>query len=190
MANKIVLHFIITLFCIFLLSNEASSGAVYGLDNSDKVLLSDIQVLNLRLGWLTSGRRSTPNIQLICVGGTAGCAAFIPKEVVQCYNRGSDGTSIQWECKTDMGNDYRFGSIQVVCEGYEYENDPYILRDSCGVRYTIDLTEEGLEKQQLRQAAGFYLKSSYHYVTKLELRIDDDGDDADDDEEDNDDIFD
>jgi len=33
-------------------------------------------------------------VQLKCVGGTAGCSAFVP-QIVQCYNRGSDGTDIQ-----------------------------------------------------------------------------------------------
>lgn len=33
-------------------------------------------------------------MQLKCTGGTAGCSAFIP-QVVQCYNRGTDGTEVQ-----------------------------------------------------------------------------------------------
>ena len=82
---------------------------------------------------MTIGRRSSPVPQLSCVGGTAGCHAFQPR-VVQCQNMGSDGSDIQWECKTDMDNKYRFGRIQVSCEGYEYPDDPYVLKGSCGVR--------------------------------------------------------
>jgi len=33
-------------------------------------------------------------MQLKCTGGTAGCSAFIP-QVVQCYNRGTDGVEVQ-----------------------------------------------------------------------------------------------
>lgn len=40
----------------------------------------------------------------------------------------------QWECKTDMDNAYRFGTVEVTCEGYGYPDDPYVLRGSCGVR--------------------------------------------------------
>lgn len=40
---------------------------------------------------------------------------------------------LQWECKTDMDNSYRFGKVEVTCEGYDYPDDPYILRGSCGV---------------------------------------------------------
>ena len=61
---------------------------------------------------------------------------FFFYQVVQCYNRGWDGDDIQWECKTDMDNAYRFGTISVTCEGYSYPDDPYILKGSCGVFYT------------------------------------------------------
>lgn len=47
---------------------------------------------------------------------------------------------LQWECKTDMDNAYRFGKIEVVCEGYDYPNDDYILKGSCGVRSDILLS--------------------------------------------------
>jgi len=88
---------------------------------------------------MTNGRRSSPVPQLKCVGGTAVCRAFIPK-VVQCYNRGSDGTDVQWECKTDMDNAYQFGQISVSCEGYSYAEDPYILKGSCGVIFNNSIT--------------------------------------------------
>ena len=40
---------------------------------------------------------------------------------------------IQWECKAELDSKYQFGRLQVSCEGYEYPDDPYILRGSCGV---------------------------------------------------------
>lgn len=33
-----------------------------------------------------------------------------------------------------MDSAYTFGEIEVVCEGYDYPDDPYILAGSCGVR--------------------------------------------------------
>jgi len=104
-----------------------------------KVKLKDVDVLTLYQGKMTNGRRSSPIPQLQCRGGSAGCSAFIP-DVVQCYNRGSDGLEIQWECKTEMPMEYKFGKIQVSCEGYDYPDDPYILAGSCGLEYTIDRT--------------------------------------------------
>merc|ERR1712227_648130 len=115
-------------FCLIALA----SGQMF-----KKVKLKDVDVLTLYQGKMTNGRRSSPVPQLSCRGGTAGCGAFVP-EMVQCYNRGSDGLDVQWECKTDMDNKYRFGKISVSCEGYDYPDDPYILAGSCGLDYTID----------------------------------------------------
>ncbi|XP_041945962.1 store-operated calcium entry-associated regulatory factor [Alosa sapidissima] len=110
--------------------------------NEGAVLLRDVQVLTLYKGRYTTARRSSPVPQLQCVGGSAGCASFIP-EVVQCQNKGWDGIDAQWECKADMDNTYRFGRIEVSCEGFNQPDDPYILSGSCGLEYTLELTEEG-----------------------------------------------
>ena len=42
-----------------------------------------------------------------------------------------------------MDNLYRFGEIEVVCEGYDYAEDPYITKGSCGLEYTLEYTKEG-----------------------------------------------
>ncbi|KAL6109944.1 saraf [Pungitius sinensis] len=106
------------------------------------VLLRDVQALTLYKDRYTTARRSSPVPQLQCVGGSAGCQAFVP-EVVQCQNKGWDGEDIQWECKTDMDNAYRFGRIEVSCEGYRNPADALILKGSCGLEYTLELTEHG-----------------------------------------------
>ncbi|XP_067106608.1 store-operated calcium entry-associated regulatory factor [Osmerus mordax] len=113
--------------------------------NEGSVLLRDVQALTLYKGSYTSARRSSPVPQLQCIGGSAGCFAFVP-EVVQCQNRGWDGVDVQWECKTDMDNAYRFGKVEVSCEGFSQPDDPYILRGSCGLEYTLELTGEGRRK--------------------------------------------
>ncbi|XP_030580441.1 store-operated calcium entry-associated regulatory factor [Archocentrus centrarchus] len=111
------------------------------------VLLRDIQALTLYKNRYTTARRSSPIPQLKCVGGSAGCQAFVP-EVVQCVNKGWDGVDVQWECKTDMDNTYRFGHIAVSCEGYSHPADAYILKGSCGLEYTLEMTEEGHRRAQ------------------------------------------
>ncbi|KAG0729562.1 Store-operated calcium entry-associated regulatory factor [Chionoecetes opilio] len=120
----------------------------------DSVYLKTLEVLTLYSGKMTKGRRSSPVSQLECVsGGTAPCDAFRPR-VVQCYNRGWDGEGVQWECKTDMDNAYRFGSIEVSCEGYEHRDDPYVLSGSCGLQYTIDYSKEGHNNQHKHNYYG------------------------------------
>lgn len=114
--------------------------------NDGAVLLRDVQVLTLYRGRYTTARRSSPVPQLKCLGGTAGCSAFL-LDVVQCQNKGWDGVDVQWECKADMDNWYRFGRIEVSCEGYNSPDDPYILKGSCGLEYTLELTSEGRQNQ-------------------------------------------
>ncbi|KAK9540276.1 hypothetical protein VZT92_002738 [Zoarces viviparus] len=111
------------------------------------VLLRDVQALTLYKDRHTTARRSSPVPQLQCVGGSAGCQAFTPA-VVQCRNKGWDGVDVQWECKTDMDNAYRFGRIEVSCEGYSHPTDALILKGSCGLEYTLELTEEGRRTSQ------------------------------------------
>ncbi|KAJ8269366.1 hypothetical protein COCON_G00119730 [Conger conger] len=74
-------------------------------------------------------------------------SSFVP-DVVQCQNKGWDGVDVQWECKTDMDNAYRFGRIEVSCEGFNHPDDPYILKGSCGLEYALELTEEGRQRRR------------------------------------------
>jgi hypothetical protein len=101
-------------------------------NNNDRVLLEKVTAITLEDGKQTNARRTSPIPQLDCVGGSAGCYGYRPK-IVQCRNAGFDGYEVQWECKAEMDSKYRFGRIEVSCEGYDYPDDPYVLRGSCGV---------------------------------------------------------
>ncbi len=57
------------------------------------VLLDDVKTLTLYKGQRTEARRVSSIPQIKCVGGSAKCA-YEP-DVVQCYNRGSNGVDIQ-----------------------------------------------------------------------------------------------
>ncbi|XP_066575949.1 store-operated calcium entry-associated regulatory factor isoform X2 [Amia ocellicauda] len=147
----------IAIFVPFLFILQAES-----LNNGDSVLLQQIQVITLYKGRYTSSRRASPVLQLQCLGGSAGCGAFLP-DVVQCYNKGWDGVDVQWECKTDMDNSYRFGKIEVSCEGFNYPEDPYVLKGSCGLEYSLELTEQGRQKGRASTGgfgSGFFQGSS------------------------------
>ncbi|OTF79830.1 DUF1183 domain containing protein, partial [Euroglyphus maynei] len=104
--------------------------------DNDRIKLKDIQTLTLYSDRWTKSRRTSPIQQLTCVGG--GQCNRINIQSAQCYNRGSDGQSIQWECKADMPSRYKFGQLEMSCEGYDSADDEYILAGSCGLRYTID----------------------------------------------------
>jgi len=147
-------------FVLFLfLSLATQTLGSWNFGSSDKTLLRDVQVLTLYSDRMTAGRRSSAVPQLKCVGGSAS-SEFQP-QVVQCYNRGWDGKDVQWECKTDMDNAYRFGRVEVTCEGYDNTDDPYVLQGSCGLEYTLDYTMEGLNKQKQHHHHDYYGKQQY-----------------------------
>ncbi|CAM9144764.1 unnamed protein product [Ascophyllum nodosum] len=52
---------------------------------------------------------------------------------------GSDGRDAAWKCEASMPEGYSFSSIEVGCEGYDYPEDPYILKDSCQLVYSLSV---------------------------------------------------
>lgn len=113
---------------------------------SDSVLLSKISSLTLRSGQKTSARRSSPIPQLQCSGGNA--RGLYDVDVMRCTNAGSDydDDNVQWTCKASLPPEFKLGSTDVSCEGYDSPEDPYVLKGSCGVSYRLVLTEEGERK--------------------------------------------
>lgn len=67
---------------------------------------------------------------------------------MRCTNSGSgyDVNDVEWTCKAQLPPEFKLGSTEVVCEGYDSPDDPYILKGSCGVEYRLILTEAGEEK--------------------------------------------
>eukprot|EP00639_Heterosigma_akashiwo_P024333 CAMPEP_0206401894 /NCGR_PEP_ID=MMETSP0294-20121207/26581_1 /ASSEMBLY_ACC=CAM_ASM_000327 /TAXON_ID=39354 /ORGANISM="Heterosigma akashiwo, Strain CCMP2393" /LENGTH=265 /DNA_ID=CAMNT_0053858761 /DNA_START=144 /DNA_END=941 /DNA_ORIENTATION=+ len=98
-----------------------------------KVKIADVEVITLQKGRMTTGRRNSPVPQLECMGG---CGDWTP-DVVQCRNVGTDGVDANWKCDAEMPQGYRFGQIQVGCEGYDHPEDPYILPGSCQLMYEL-----------------------------------------------------
>ncbi len=67
---------------------------------------------------------------------------------MRCKNQGSDYDSedIQWTCTASLPSEFKLGSTDVICEGYESSDDPYVFKGSCGVEYRLMLTDIGEEK--------------------------------------------
>lgn len=156
------LHHRITNFIIALLSITVLLSSSLIVNNSyqqqqslgqDAIHLSQIQVLTFRKGQLTNYRRNSPVQQLSCKSSLDG---YTP-DVVQCKNQGFDSQSYQWKCEADMDEKYRFGDyVNVICEGYRYPGDQYVLEGSCGLEYALELTEKG--------------KQQYHHNTNYQHR--------------------
>lgn len=115
----------------------------------NSVLFQQIKTLTLYKDRLTTGQRTAPIRQIKCVGGDA-CNYFTP-EVISCTNLGNnDMGNVQWKCQAQMEKSYRFGRTKVSCEGYSFKGDQNVLQGSCGVEYTLHLTERG-KKKHLRR---------------------------------------
>ncbi|KAH4000347.1 hypothetical protein HBH70_029970 [Parastagonospora nodorum] len=131
-----------TFLCPVLL---AASGAD-ALRSGSKVKLSNVQSLTLRKDLETSHRRVSSIPQLKCIGGSG--RGHYEIDVMRCKNAGADydENNIQWTCTASLPEEFKLGSTDVICEGYDYPEDPYILKGSCGVEYRLVLTEKGHEK--------------------------------------------
>lgn len=133
--------------------------------SQDRVKLRDVQVLTLKAFEKTTGRRTRAIPQLLCVGGSGRCRD-LPR-TVQCYNRGWDGRSVQWECKAELKSNLQFGHIEVICEGYDYPEDDYVLAGSCGLEYTLDYIDPTLvdHRPKWEPPKSYYAQSSEGWLT-------------------------
>lgn len=67
---------------------------------------------------------------------------------MRCENMGSsygDG-DVEWSCSASLPEELRLGSTDVICEGYESADDPFVLKGSCGVEYRVVLTDKGEQR--------------------------------------------
>ncbi|OCL14768.1 hypothetical protein AOQ84DRAFT_384483 [Glonium stellatum] len=140
------MHYLSFLYPL-LLASSAFVGTVGGVRKpANSVLLSNVQSLTLRKDVKTSHRRVPAIPQLKCIGGNA--KSLYEVDVMRCKNAGSDydDDNIQWTCTASLPEEFKLGSTDVICEGYDSPNDPYILKGSCGVEYRLVLTDKGEEK--------------------------------------------
>ena len=131
--------------------------------SKDAALLSTVRSLTLRGDAKTSHRRVSAIPQLTCVGGNA--KGLYDVDVMRCKNSGSeyDAEDIQWTCQASLPPEFKLGSTDVICEGYDKPDDPYILKGSCGVEYRLVLTEAGEEKY----GSGYWRKKTASYQDPL-----------------------
>jgi len=120
---------LIILFFIFIFFSYG-----YG---QDRILLRDIDILLLHKNEWTIGRRNESIPQLNCIGGEAILESHKIDSIV-CKNIGFDDTNIIWNCTINPITNIKLGSIDILYEGYDYPSDPFILKSSCAIKYTLD----------------------------------------------------
>jgi hypothetical protein len=102
----------------------------------ERVLLRDIQVLTLRAGAFTTGRRNSPIPQVQCQNCGDDAARRVV-DTIQCKNAGFDGRDVNWKCETEIDKHWKLGRSEVSCEGFDYPDDPFVLVGSCAVEYHL-----------------------------------------------------
>ncbi|TPX33218.1 hypothetical protein SmJEL517_g03826 [Synchytrium microbalum] len=162
--------FSLTSLLLALILQSHTTSAIWNSNSAQhkKILLRDITTLTFKDGALTTGRRSRAIPQLTCIGGDACGKVLIP--AIQCRNTGWDG-DVQWQCQSELSDEFKFGTTEVTCEGFDYTDDPYVLRGSCGVEYTLYYTEKGrkLHKQQSSWFSSSSPSSSYDHTATSRL---------------------
>lgn len=127
------------------------------------ILLSEVQSLTLRgNGAMTSHRRVPAMPQLKCISNKEVCKLYEP-DVMRCTNQGSSygDEDIQWSCTATLPEELKFGSTDVICEGYSSADDPYVLKGSCGVEYRLVLTNKGHQRYpDISDGSGWFNNGS------------------------------
>ena len=119
-------NMMITMFFIVM-----SAGVSDASGEHEKVPIREVSSLLLHRDKMTTGRRSPPVPQLNCLSN-----CHTAPDTIYCSNAGHNGVDVIWECKSDpVGAIIR--DLNVQCEGYEYPDDPYILKGSCGIQFRM-----------------------------------------------------
>lgn len=124
--NKFMKMIIITTAFLLTSVNSVSD------DNTDKVLLKNVETLTFSNDLVTTGRRSSPVSQMTCTSGPC----HLRPSTVACKNIGISDKDPSWDCKAELSGS-KLSYVEVSCEGYDYPDDPYILVGSCGLIYKL-----------------------------------------------------
>lgn len=102
------------------------------------VLLSDVHELHFSSNHYTTNHRTAPVLQLKCVGGS-GWRYVNQIKYGYCFNLnyGTNYMDPKWKCTITAPDNTYVESTTVVCEGYNYANDPYITEGSCSLEYQL-----------------------------------------------------
>ncbi|KAL9054769.1 MAG: hypothetical protein Q9162_003967 [Coniocarpon cinnabarinum] len=136
----------ISMLLFLLLSSIGIASARRYTKDKDAVRLADINALTFHKDRQTTHRRVASLPQLTCTGGS-GCK-YYEADSVRCVNSGSsyDASSIEWTCKASLPPEFKLGSTEVVCEGFDNADDEFVLKGSCALEYRLLLTDLGAEK--------------------------------------------
>jgi len=129
----------LALIIVGALSTQTTTAADECKLGREAILLHDIKELEFTAGKFTASRRVAAIPQLECIGGSA--RGVHEPDTVRCVNVGQ--YEPHWRCESTLDDSVKLGHAIVTCEGYQGSLDPYVLRDSCGLKYSLEYTNWG-----------------------------------------------
>uniref|UniRef100_A0A0K0FJQ0 Store-operated calcium entry-associated regulatory factor n=1 Tax=Strongyloides venezuelensis TaxID=75913 RepID=A0A0K0FJQ0_STRVS len=118
------------LFVLFFISN------VYGdVNKFEKILFKDVKSLTFHKDVYSTGKRTKPQLQLQRIGGDA--PEGMELEFAQCTQINYGPLGPEWKCRDSHKKDLDVSHFIVSCEGFDNENDEYILDGSCILKYQL-----------------------------------------------------
>lgn len=134
----------------------------------DAVHLQDVVVLSLNAGEYTHYKRHSPIPQLRCVGGDASKNIPHPRSA-QCLNVGNydpyGNYVAEWVCEAELPQGVTFGKAQVKCEGINNDEDQYVLKESCGLEYTLVYEKPAINLWDMFVSSALSLIKTITWVT-------------------------
>ena len=125
--NKVMKMIIVACFLAFTATFSIA-------EKHEKIPIKEVTSLLLSRGKMATGRRAAPVPQLNCLSNCRDSP-----DTIYCGNAGHDGEDVVWECKSDPPGAV-FRDLNVQCEGYDYPDDPNILKGSCGIEFRMAST--------------------------------------------------
>lgn len=126
----------------FVLGRYATSRPLFDENNGDSILLSQVKQLQFYNTALTNARRVDPIPQMTCYDANGLC--YAAPASIKCKNIGfGESGGIEWDCSglNWDSDEFTLKNVAVSCEGYTNSEDPYVLKDSCGVSFYVDRTD-------------------------------------------------
>lgn len=113
--------------------------------SSGRAYLPSLPVLLLARDGLATRRRGPPVPALSCLGGPAANATETWPAAVECVNDGvGDDGKVMWDCEgRPRGSGFAVEGGRVLCEGFAFDGDDWVLEGSCSFEYRLGWTEGG-----------------------------------------------
>ncbi len=112
----------------------------HALSDTNRVILGNVRTLTFDAGKNTVGRRYAPEPQMQLKridSANRNTLSVKTPTAMTCLNTAYGSTNPTWQCSALLETDVHLGKTEVVCEGYNGSDDPYVALDTCFIEYEL-----------------------------------------------------